>query len=66
MSRAITAELDPVDPEGSFARVAAKTPARRYGQPEEVAAVVCFLASDDASYVNGAAWLVDGGILAKV
>lgn len=40
------------------------TAAGRYGRPEEVASVVCFLASDDASYVNGAAWLVDGEILA--
>ena len=64
MSRKITAELDPSDPEGSFERVAAKTPAGRYGLPEEVASVVCFLASDEASYVNGAAWLVDGGFLA--
>jgi NAD(P)-dependent dehydrogenase (short-subunit alcohol dehydrogenase family) len=64
MSRRITADLDPSDPTGSFERVAAKTPAGRYGRPEEVAAVVRFLASDEASYVNGAAWLVDGGILA--
>jgi len=64
MSRRITADLDPSDPVGSFERVAAKTPAGRYGRPEEVASVVRFLASDEASYVNGAAWLVDGGILA--
>jgi 3alpha(or 20beta)-hydroxysteroid dehydrogenase len=64
MSRRITADLDPTDPVGSFERIAAKTPAGRYGRPEEVASVVCFLASDEASYVNGAAWLVDGGILA--
>jgi NAD(P)-dependent dehydrogenase (short-subunit alcohol dehydrogenase family) len=64
MSRKITAELDPSDPSGSFERVAAKTPAGRYGLPGEVASVVRFLASDESSYVNGAAWLVDGGFLA--
>lgn len=34
---------------------------RRLGQPEELAAVVAFLASDDASFVNGALYVVDGG-----
>jgi NAD(P)-dependent dehydrogenase (short-subunit alcohol dehydrogenase family) len=63
MSRTIAAELDPADPAGAFDRITTKVPAGRYGLPDEVAAVVCFLASDAASYVNGAAWLVDGGFL---
>jgi NAD(P)-dependent dehydrogenase (short-subunit alcohol dehydrogenase family) len=36
----------------------------RFGQPEEVAKVVLFLASDEASFVSGAAWPVDGGLSA--
>ena len=37
------------------------TPAGRIGQPEEVAPVVAFLASDDADLVNGVDVPVDGG-----
>ena len=36
----------------------------RFGQPEEVAKVVLFLASDESSFVSGAAWPVDGGLSA--
>ena len=41
-----------------------KIPMRRVGQPEEVASVIAFLASDDASFVHGESILIDGGQLA--
>lgn len=37
-------------------------PMRRFGKPEEVAAAVYFLASNDAAYITGAALKIDGGI----
>lgn len=37
---------------------------RRIGQPRDVAELVCFMASERASFVNGVTWLIDGGTLA--
>jgi 3-oxoacyl-[acyl-carrier protein] reductase len=47
--------------EGDLAKA---IPARRVGSPEEVAACIRFLASDDASYVTGTTLTVDGGLSA--
>ena len=42
--------------------IVAKVPMKRFGQPEEVAAAVAFLASQDASYITGVEINVDGGM----
>ena len=39
----------------------AKIPIKRAGQPEDIANMVLFLCSDDASYCTGASFFVDGG-----
>lgn len=38
-----------------------RIPLRRIGQPDDVAATVAYLASDDAAHVTGVGWLIDGG-----
>lgn len=40
----------------------ARIPAGRYGEPEEVASLVLFLMSDDARYINGSLYTIDGGM----
>ena len=60
MTRA-TAERIGVEYEQLKASRAAETPLRRVGQPEDVARVIAFLASDDASFVSGQTIYVAGG-----
>ncbi|GAB4427267.1 MAG: SDR family oxidoreductase [Chloroflexi bacterium OHK40] len=59
-SHSVVADAASHGASGRFFRV---TPLGRRGSPEEVGAVVAFLASDQAAFVTGATWLVDGGFL---
>ena len=47
-----------------MASLVADTPLRRFGLPEEVAAVAVLLGSDEAGYITGAELTIDGGLLA--
>ena len=49
------------DRESVLAKVVAGRPLGRLARPEEIAAVIVFLCSEQASYVTGAAWSADGG-----
>jgi NAD(P)-dependent dehydrogenase (short-subunit alcohol dehydrogenase family) len=65
MMRSLERGLDPDDPEGQHARLAAANPMGRYGEPSEVAALVAFLASDEAAFINGGVYTIDGGSRAR-
>jgi NAD(P)-dependent dehydrogenase (short-subunit alcohol dehydrogenase family) len=63
-SRMLSAILDGRNPGNAPVpneRIVERIPARRLGLASEVASIVAFLASDDASYVSGSAYTVDGG-----
>jgi NAD(P)-dependent dehydrogenase (short-subunit alcohol dehydrogenase family) len=53
------------DEAGARALLAAQHPLGRLGKPEEIAAVIAFLCSDDASFVTGSELVVDGGYTAQ-
>ena len=49
------------DPETAYRQMASSQPMGRMGTPEEIAAAVLYLASDEATFVTGAAFTIDGG-----
>ncbi|NYE62775.1 NAD(P)-dependent dehydrogenase (short-subunit alcohol dehydrogenase family) [Duganella sp. 1224] len=53
---------DPAAQQGLLDYLASQVPLGRVGEPEEIAKAVVFLASDDASFVNGSELFVDGGL----
>ncbi len=61
MIRSLEQMSNPSEPSAVMQANTRRNPMGRYGEPEEVARIVVFLASDESNYVNGAAWLIDGG-----
>ena len=64
-TRMIYALEDQFHPDrGNTQPMAQGIPLRRYGQPEEVANLMLFLASNDSSFCTGGCYMVDGGVSA--
>ncbi|RZP27331.1 SDR family oxidoreductase [bacterium] len=57
-------QLNPQDPNAVREMVNEMVPMKRYGTNEEVANLALLLGSDEASYCNGAMYLIDGGFTA--
>jgi len=54
------------DPDTFKDRIGGIHPVGRTGTPEEVAALICWLASDEAAFVTGQVWTIDGGRTSKL
>ena len=60
---AIRTEKSPTLDSPRFQATSERIPMRRIGQPEDIAASVLFLSSDEASYIHGTTLFVDGGMI---
>jgi NAD(P)-dependent dehydrogenase (short-subunit alcohol dehydrogenase family) len=65
MMRSLERGINPDHPEAVHDMMAANIPLQRYGEPEEVAALVAFLCSDDAKFISGGQYTIDGGSRAR-
>jgi NAD(P)-dependent dehydrogenase (short-subunit alcohol dehydrogenase family) len=61
MMRSLEEQGMPEDPDKAREVYADLVPLGRYGRPDEITQLVAFLASDRASFINGAALAIDGG-----
>lgn len=65
MMRSLEDGMMPGDGQTAHATIAAGIPLGEYAQPADIANMMCFLASDEARFMTGGVYMVDGGISAK-
>lgn len=65
MMRSLERGINADDPEAVHRMMAANIPLGRYGEPAEVAALVAFLCSEDAKFISGGVYTIDGGSRAR-
>jgi NAD(P)-dependent dehydrogenase (short-subunit alcohol dehydrogenase family) len=64
MMRSLEAGINPTDTQGTHDRIAASIPLQRYAEPEDIANIMLFLASDESAYMTGGVYMADGGTTA--
>lgn len=65
MMRSLEDGMMPGEAPAAHSAIAASIPLGRYGEPAEVADLMCFLSSDEARFLTGGVYMVDGGISAR-
>jgi NAD(P)-dependent dehydrogenase (short-subunit alcohol dehydrogenase family) len=61
MIRQLEDGIDPASRDAARRHLESRSPLRRYASPEEVAALMLFLASDESRFVTGTVHMIDGG-----
>lgn len=64
MMKAIEAGANPSKPDSIRSKIEAGIPQKRYADPDEVAAMMCFIAGSEAGYCTGSVFTIDGGATA--
>jgi len=61
MMRSLEAGINPEDTKAVHDQISASIPLQRYGEPEDIANIMLFLASDESSFLTGGVYMADGG-----
>jgi len=65
MMRSLEEGIMPGDAQTAHDSIAGNIPLGRYGEPDDVANLMCFLAGNEAEFLTGGVYMVDGGISAS-